>query len=478
MDKKIKKMGKKKIFLFPLLILGIFFILFNLSVLTISFRFDIPYYYTSKAFLRQGVLLTLNGLTQIYDPAETKVAATGLNGFKRGKKGEGYGRIEKYFENLKGEKGFQAIEIKNEKIIKSKYDFMYQPYGEPRLFMLRREYNLDEVVSGAKTEFEAMIRLRNWTRSQFRRKDYQPRMKKFDGLEILLRNVRNPKNEPHQRHQYRPCHFFPLLYSQVLLSMGYQSRLVRISTLAERGYDGHGMTEVWSNQFRKWITMDADLNLHYEREEIPLNLLEVHNELYRKDATSIKIIRGRQTSGDEEAGQNIEFSDMISQGNKYKENEGLFVPSTFNIQDMIRYHTYIQIMDMRNDWMTNHYFRGHPMRSDQATLFWKDENQPPVFHFKQETNQIADFYWTLNQTEIWAKNEKRTDGKIALAFNTFTPNFRNFEILINGFKKIKSTDPFFEWKIQPGVNRLQVRSVNQYGMPGIESWVEVKKQSS
>ena len=133
---------------------------------------------------------------------------------------------------------------------------------------------------------------------------------------------------------------------------------------------------------------------------------------------------------------------------------------------------------MRNDWMTNHYFRGHPMRSDQATLFWKVEYQPPVFHFKQETNQIADFYWTLNQTEIWAKNEKRTDGKIALAFNTFTPNFRNFEILINGFKKIKSTDPFFEWKIQPGVNRLQVRSVNQYGMPGIESWVEVKKQSS
>lgn len=421
--------------------------------------------------------MAISGAAKIYDPVEIKVAPTGPEGKWNSRKEE-YRRADDYFERNNAEKVFQIVTTRNEKIIKSRYKFSYQPYGEPRLFALRREYKLDEIVSSAKSEFDAMVRLRNWTRSQFQRKDYQPAMKNFDGLEILKRNVRNPNNEPHQRHQYSPCEFFPMLYSQVLLSMGFQSRLVRISTLEERGYDGHGMTEVWSNQFRKWITMDADLNLHYERDGIPMNLLEVHNELYSKDSTSIKIIQGSEKSGDEEVGKKIKFSDIIALGNKYKENEGLFIPSIFDIQDMIRYHTYIQIMDMRNDWMTNHYFRGHPMRSDGGTLFWKDENLPRVFHFKQETNRIEDFYWALNQTEIWAKNEKRTDGKIELAFNTFTPNFRNFEIMINGSKKIESTDPFFEWKLQPGLNRLQVRSVNQYGIPGIESWIEIKKQSS
>ena len=131
---------------------------------------------------------------------------------------------------------------------------------------------------------------------------------------------------------------------------------------------------------------------------------------------------------------------------------------------------------MRNDWMTNHYFRGHPARSDRATIFWRDERQPSVFHFKPETNRIEDFYWTLNQTEIWVDSENEADGKIPLTFNTFTPNFRNFEILINGAKKIETAEPHFEWQPQPGLNSLKVRSVNQYGVPGIESWIEIEKR--
>src|SRR5207253_2059224 len=176
--------------------------------------------------------------------------------------GPEYGRIEAVLQQpqrLAGSPSWQLQlqQAHNEHIIYSSYPFRYQPADEPRLQQLRTQYHLDDVVAGAADEFEALVRLRNWTRSQFRRCDYQPWTKNFDALEVLNRNLRNPTQQPYVREKHLdPCQFFPLLYCQVLLSMGYQSRLVSI---------GHGMVEVWSNQYQKWVTMDAELNFHYVR---------------------------------------------------------------------------------------------------------------------------------------------------------------------------------------------------------------------
>jgi len=402
---------------------------------------------------RQALLSVVSAALSMHDPS---VAKGVIFAPERASKDINFGQYVRIEESLNSKYLHDIALIRgvnNEKINKSKFSFSYQPHEEPKLIILRKEYKLDEVAASAKTEFEAMILLRNWTRSQFRRGDYQPFMRYFDALQVLRNNFRNRNNEPHKFGlEFRPCHFFPLFYAQVLLSMGYQPRLVRISPLEDKGYDGHGMTEVWSNQFRKWIAMDPDLNIHYEKGGVPLNLLEVHNERYVTRPSTIRIIQGIHTAGDFDPSKQVD------------------------IRDMIQLHGYIQILDMRNDWLTNHYFRGHPARSDRATLFWRDERQPAVFHFKPETNRIEDFYWTLNQTEIWVRDEKGTDGKIHLNFNTFTPNFRNFEILINRAKKIETPDPHFEWQLQPGLNRLEVRSVNQYGVPGIESWIEIEKR--
>lgn len=445
-------MKKKKIVLLTIFVL---LIIFNLLVLRISLKFDIPYYEISQGILRQGVLLTLDGLTQIYDPAKTKIVKTGPMGYTGREKNDGYKDIENVFKNANGNMEIRIKELENGKIIKSKFDFGYQPSEEPQMEVLRKEYKIDKVIEGAKSEFEAIVILRDWARSQFMQRDFQLAMKNFNALEILHKNLRNRNNEPYQPYRhYDPCNFFPMFYSQILLSMGYQSRLVQISHISGRGTnrESHGMAEVWSNQFKKWVTMDVDQNLHYEKDGVPLNMLEVHNERYEEAPTKIKIVRGVHSAGD-------------------------FDPNVrIDVAEMIRYHSYIQIVDMRNDWMTNHYFRGHPKRSDRATLFWVDERMPPVFNFKQRTNNVDDFYWTLNRTEIRAKRSKLEEGKIELAFKTFTPNFRNFEILINGSKKIESDESHFEWQVQPGLNRLEVRSVNQYGVPGIESWIEIEKR--
>src|SRR5262249_27756983 len=220
-------------------------------------------------------------------------------------------------------------EVHNECIVYSRFRFQYQTYEEPRLHELRRKYRLDEVTAQATDEFGALVRLRNWTRSRFRRRDYQPFMKNFDALEVLDRNLRNDAGAPSDHTKYYdPCHFFPLLYCQVLLSKGYQARLTNISQRV-----AHGMAEVWSNQYKKWIAMDVELNHHFEKDGIPLNMLEVHNELFEDKPSRVRVVRGEQTSGDPSPA-------VAALGREV------------TVEGMISYHRDLEIIAMRNDWMT------------------------------------------------------------------------------------------------------------------------------
>ncbi len=396
--------------------------------------------------IRYGVLSAIGLSIKIYDPVSVQEAYLGPDETEKD-----YIRIEAFAEKLP--QHIDIKEIRNEKIKKSRFYFTYQPYGEPRLAELRKKYRLDEVTAQAANDFEAAVLLRNWTRSRFRRRDYHPKTDNFDALAVLDNRLRNNDNEAFDPDRHiDPCYFFPFLFSQVAVSMGYQARIVQISF---SGYGGHGMAEIWSDHYQKWIAVDAELNLHYEKDGVPLNLLEIHNERYETAPSRMKIIRGEQHSGDESTTKVFLGLDEL------------------DVNSMIRYHSYFRIMDMRNDWVSHHYFKGHPRRSDLASLFFKDPQMPHVFNLSPETDRKEDVYWTLNQTEIFVKNTSEEQNSLSLAFKTFTPNFRQFEIQTDDSEKILSDFPGFVWKLHPGKNRLQVRSVNQYGHCGIPSSAEI-----
>ena len=62
------------------------------------------------------------------------------------------------------------------------------------------------------------------------------------------------------------------------LAMGYPSRWVNIET---RSTYGHEVVEVWSNDFNKWVFMDAtrDYYIYDPDTGIPLNLVEINDRL-------------------------------------------------------------------------------------------------------------------------------------------------------------------------------------------------------
>jgi hypothetical protein len=405
-----------------------------------SFHYDLPLVEVAKNSARYVTLTAVSLGVSVYDSSVASSTHAELGPKDTEISGKSFPKIEDY---LGGERmqGVQLIEVHNEQIITGHYDFLYQP-DVPRLREMRKEMELDKVVSGATDELEKMVRLRQWVREQFSRSDYQKQMKQFDALSIW----RNPQKNPSKRAaimgaEYMPCHFFPLFYSQVMLAMGYTPRVVGITYT---GYGAHGFVEVWSNQYHKWISMDPDLNLHYELNGIPQNMLEVHNARYQS-TSKIEVLQG-----------------IVEPGFQPEET----------VENMLEYHKYIKIADLRNDWLSNEYFLGHPARSDLATLFWEDEREAEAWRISPETSNSDDMYWTLNQAEIHVQPEKTGQNTLGLVFRTVTPNFSHFIIRVTG-KSFNEKSSTFAWQLQEGRNELVVYPLNSLGVKGISSRIKL-----
>lgn len=61
----------------------------------------------------------------------------------------------------------KVVEQRNDEIVRTSFPFEYEPFDQPKLAQLRTQYKLDEVVSGASSEFEMITRLAAWATTQF-----------------------------------------------------------------------------------------------------------------------------------------------------------------------------------------------------------------------------------------------------------------------------------------------------------------------
>ena len=150
-----------------------------------SYRHGVPLRVAAKGVLRTYGLEAARLAVAVYDPCTAHVAETGPSPDSAALAASR--PIEEVFPpgggvSLGDRYRVETVKVANEKIVRSPYRFAYQPYDEPRLQELARKYRLSEVVARGRDEFEGMVLLRNWSRSQFRRSDYQPLMFPFDAL--------------------------------------------------------------------------------------------------------------------------------------------------------------------------------------------------------------------------------------------------------------------------------------------------------
>src|SRR5258708_754729 len=165
--------------------------------------------------------------------------------------------------------------------------FTFDAADNPKLKELREKYKLDEVVAPGKDEFDRQVLLLDWTHFQFK-KFGRPTANPKGALEIL--------KAVEEGHTFF-CAHYGATYCSAAASLGWVDRtlaLRRHKDYPGAGAPEHTSTEIWSNQYRKWVVMDPTANMHVEKDGIPLNGVEIRTEWFEHEGKDLVFVVGKE----------------------------------------------------------------------------------------------------------------------------------------------------------------------------------------
>jgi hypothetical protein len=171
-------------------------------------------------------------------------------------------------------------------VIAPRIEVRFEVFHAPFLTQLREREHLEDLFARSPTEFAKMLALRDWVSSQWPHGTPNP-YPPWNAIAIL----------DWIRANYTGG--FCGQYSQVLLqslaAMGMTARYVEIGS-NDNPY-AHFVIEAWSNEFNKWVMLDADYNVHFERLGIPLSVLEIHTALVADQMSDVVAVPGEIRQG-------------------------------------------------------------------------------------------------------------------------------------------------------------------------------------
>ncbi|MBT5057355.1 MAG: hypothetical protein HOM68_12505 [Gemmatimonadetes bacterium] len=357
----------------------------------------------------------------------------------------------------------------NARIQRSSYDM---PHEDPRcrlLRQLRSECELDAIVTGAQTEFEKIQRLHRWayhiplgdcTHFPWNILDWID-VRRDDNCSIEL-------NEYSQRRRDKMC-----LYPNVVLVAALQSFgiVARHLNFHSEGMTGHEICEVWSNDYGKWIHLDATRDYYFfdRRTLTPLDTEEIHQVLiarldevetwerpylYRQDLDAL-----------------VEDLPISYWDGDYEHSAGSGDHGALFLFRSFCHFRVIPRFDV--------FSRSRPLPVSQGTevwswngyVNWADDKVPPLRHFSTHTNRRADMYPTLNQTHFTAQSQQ--DGRqVQIWMQTATPDFDCFEVRLNG-DNWQPAEGAWNWSLRDGMNSAEMRTRNRSGVTGVISALSV-----
>jgi hypothetical protein len=332
-------------------------------------------------------------------------------------------------------------EADNADLVRSSYRFAYLPADAERGKRLRERWKLDEVVRGAESDLDAFLRLRQWVREQWEDGwnmggiDFCPPWDAMVILELASRQL-----------SLGMCTHYATVMSQCCAALGLVARTQIMRS--------HCINEVWSSEHCKWVAMDVGgdtddetkFTYHFERNGVPLSALEAHRAWVDEDYDDVV----------------ISPSPPAATKDRFKVAERLKLFERFMIS-------------LRNDELVS-LSPGEPEHGKisyqyDGYLFWRDGKTEPLPWFSNHTEREADLYWSVNRAKIHLRQGERP-GLLEVHLESDTPNLTGFAVRTDD-REWEARDAAFEWPLNAGANRLEVRPTNAFGRHGAVSWVTV-----
>jgi hypothetical protein len=322
--------------------------------------------------------------------------------------------------------------------------FTFDTADNPKLRELRGKEKLDEVVAPGKDEFDRQIHLLDWAHRRF--KSFGRPSSKARGALDVLKAV-------DEGHTFFCAHYADVFVSAAA-SLGWVDRalaLRRHKDYPGAGSPEHTSTEIWSNQHRKWVMLDPTGNLHVEKDGVPLNAYEIRTEWFTREGKDLVFSIGKERKKHRKAdlpiflGRFAGFGDLTVPANEM-EKYGFtgYIPNT-------------NLMDAGPD-----YGKMFIVKDGLCEAKWHERTHPK--------DPAVDCYFPIGQTAVSLSPES---GAVKVAFRTMTPNFKEYRVRVDGGAWTPSSDAYL-WKLRPGANRLEAKTLNRFGVEGPVSTVEIE----
>jgi hypothetical protein len=323
--------------------------------------------------------------------------------------------------------------------------FKYDVYGNPKLVELRRRYELDDVIASGKDEFDRQVLLMDWTHHRFKRFG-RPEPKPQGGALEVLEGIEKDKA------------YFCQQYAQVLLSaaasFGWIDRMLAIrrhqDSPKDEGGSEHSITEIWSNQYRKWVMLDPTANMYLEKDGVPLDAYQIRQEWFYRDGKDLTFVIGKERKRYHKADLPISIDRVGTKQLMVAEHE-------LDKYGFIGYVPNTNLMDEYGDYGGMYLVKDKLCEGTK----WHTRVVPP--------DPARDLYFPLGQASVELAAE---GGKLRVALRTMTPNFDKYLVRVDGGRWRPSADHFV-WNAHAGSNRLEVKAVNRFGVDGPVSTADV-----
>ena len=150
------------------------------------------------------------------------------------------------------------------------FRFSYEDPRHPALAVLRGRLKLDDLLEGARGDFERINRVRHHVSSLWRHSLPEPDYPAWNALDVLDRNERLGSGGM--------CMQFSLTFIQALQALGYHARHVNLFA--------HETVEVYVDELGKWVCVDPeslfDAYEYHTGTGLPLHALEQHDYFLRR----------------------------------------------------------------------------------------------------------------------------------------------------------------------------------------------------
>ncbi len=362
----------------------------------------------------------------------------------------------------------RMVEFNNGRVLRPSIDFIHEDFEKMKDF--RTRFELDKLVEGCATEFERQLRLLRFA--------YEIPIERFDpynwdyhNVPVLMRDedgaiVRQKNYEGRRRDHH--CLFSNFTLMGACIAMGYPARYVNLQT--EGRQHAHEVMEVWSNDFNKWVFLDATRdNYIYDPETgIPLSLTEINErlaEIVPRPATWRYPIWWQIPDETEAYRVKVAYREGT---NRYSIKDVDQGPHILFLKGQLH-----QVI--RNDfasrpelvpWRVSGHWGGNQFYGFYSDIF------PRKREYGINTNRIQDFNFTLNQAEL-TMSETGLPGVIRVDVDTETPCFETFLVCMDDGAWKKNQGSSFDWQLHEGINRVRVRVQNTAGALGPVSFVSV-----